>query len=848
MTVQSRFRFGRPAVGLTGLVTSVLALSSPAFAQAPAASDAGSEGIQTVMVTANKRSENMQKVPVAVAAITAEQAAKIGVVNGQSLAQTVPGLMLNRQTNGTQAFLRGVGTSSTQSGNEPAVALYVDDVYMGSSALQLGNYNSISRIEVLKGPQGTLFGRNATGGVIQVFTRDPKAEPSVEVNLGYATYNTLSGSVYATGALSSNVNANIHAYSEKQSDGWGHNFTTGHPTYLEHARGFKAKLEWNIGDATTVLFSGDHDDYYNQQAVYFRPAPGTVSGAGATSIPPPGRYDTNEALDPEASVKQSGGSVKITHDFANMQLKSVSAYRQATAVQDFEQDGASIYRQNPKLTYRTKTYTEELQLASGTGARMPWVAGLFFLKDESNVDPFIFRGLGAGGTAPNFLTFLGAHTQQKTDSWAAFAQTTYPMLDDRAHITAGLRYSNDKRSLNGDLFNRDANGVETIRVTAANNGKSDSWASTTARLVLDYQVTDQFMAYVGFNKGFKSGLFNTIFSPGGSQPTLAAWQTAMVAAANGRLAGTQYQRLCVNDGNTYYNVNAPASFPAPIAPCIDPPVKPEEIKSYTVGFKSQWFDNRLRINSEAFYYDYKNLQLQTVLQVPGSILTTTLLTNAAAATIKGVEFDVTYKPVEQLTLNASFQLMEGRYDDFPNGQFFVTNPNGGNCAFTATFNGVLPTCGGRPIGAIPPNYVPGTATTLSSWNLKGMHTVQTPPFSANVTATYDVPMKTNGDLSFTVHFSHTGNYWAEPSNGLGQVDYGAGTASRSNPLNEKQLSVDLVNASAKWTSASEKYGVLLWGKNLTDEKYWAFANSTATVTKQIPNAPRTYGVSFSAKF
>ena len=832
MTVQSRFTFGRTAAGLTGLLGSVIALSSPAFAQAPAAADEA-EGIETVMVTANKRSENMQKVPVAIAAITAEEAAKIGVVNGQSLAQTVPGLMLNRQTNGTQAFLRGVGTASTQAGNEPAVALYVDDVYMGSSALQLGNYNSIARIEVLKGPQGTLFGRNATGGVIQVFTRNPTAERKVEFNLGYANFNTLSGAVYATGALSDNINANIHAYTEKQRDGWGKNFTTGNPTYLQDSKGFKAKLEWNLSDATSVLFSADHDDYYNQQAVYFRPAPGTLSGAGATSLPPAGRYDTNEALDPEASVKQTGGSVRITHDFSAASLKSVSAYRQSTAVQDFEQDGASIYRQNPKLTYKTETITEELQLSSANGAKVPWVAGLFLLKDEANVNPFIFRGIGAGGTAPNFLTFLGQHTKQETDSWAVFAQTTYPMLDDRAHVTAGLRYSNDKRSLHGDLFNRDAAGVETIRINAINDGISDSWSSTTARLVLDYQVTDDFMAYVGFNKGFKSGLFNTILAPGPSRANAAAYPATVT---------------CLNVSATPFPVTPPSSFPAPAPPCLDPPVKPETIKAYTIGFKSQWFDNRLRINSEAFYYDYKNLQLQTVFQVPGSILTSTLLTNAAAATIKGIEFDVTYKPIEQLTFTGSLQLQEGRYDDFPNGQFFVTNPNGGNCAFTATFSGIVPACGGRPIGAFPPNFVPGTATTLSSWNLKGLHTVQTPPFSANVTATYDVPMQSNGDLSFTVHFSHTGNYWAEASNGLGQVDLGAGTASRSNPLNEKQLSVDLVNASALWTSADEKYGVRLWGKNLTDEKYWGFANSTATVTKQIPAAPRTYGVSFSAKF
>ena len=833
MTVRAKIkRSGIAALG-AGVLASMASMSGTAFA-APAAEAADEQDqgkIEEILVTAQKRTENLQKVPVAVATITAETAQKIGVVNAQTLAQTVPGLMLNRQTNGTQAFLRGVGTASTQAGNEPAVALYVDDVYMGSSALQLGNYNSISRIEVLKGPQGTLFGRNATGGVIQVFTRNPTPEPKVEVSAGIANYRTYSGAIYATGALSDSISANIHVYDEKQNSGWGSNFTTGNPTYLMASKGVKAKLLWDIGPATSLLLSADYDDYFNQQAVYFRPVDGTLSGAGAASRPPTFRYDTLEAIDPEASVKQHGGSAKFTHDFAAFRLQSVTAYRRNTAVQDFEQDGASIYRQNPKLQYNSKTYTEELQILSPEDARFPWAAGVFLLSDETSVDPFTFRGIGAGGVAPNFLTFLGVKSKQKTESYAAFFQTTYPIME-KAHVTAGVRYSNDDRKLTGGLFNGDANGNITPVVAAVNNGKKESWSSVTARLVLDYQFTDDVMAYVGFNKGFKSGLFNTILSPGPSRANAAAYPATVT---------------CTNEGNKVYSVTLPASFPAPAPPCLDPPVSPEKINAYTVGFKSQWLDDRVRINAEAFYYDYKGLQLQQVVQVPNSILTTTVLTNAAGATIKGVDLDVIYKPVSRLTLTGSLQLQEGRYDDFPNGQFFVTNPLGGNCAFTATLNGVLPTCGGRPIGAIPPNYVPGTATTPSSWNLKGNHTVQTPPFSANVTATYDIPVST-GDLSLTLHFSHSGNYWSEPSNGEGQVDLGPTALSRSNPLAEKQGSVDLLNASIQWTSSDDKYTVRLWGKNIANEEYFLFNNSTATVTKKVPAPPRTFGVNLTARF
>jgi iron complex outermembrane recepter protein len=763
--------------------------------------------LEEVLVTAQKRIENLQQVPISVAAITADMAEKIGVVSGQTLAQVVPGLMLNRQTNGTQAFLRGVGTSSTQAGNEPAVAMYVDDVYYGSSAVALTNYTSVQRIEVLKGPQGTLFGRNATGGVIQVFTQEPEAEPGVKVTLGYASFNTISGALYATGGLSDNVFANINLYSEDQRDGWGTNFTTGNPTYLQHNRGGRAKLQFNFGDSTRLMLSADYDDYFNQQAVYFRPAPGTFSAAFVSgvpvSIPPPGDYDTFEIIDPEASVKQYGGSAKLTHDFGTMEFKSVSAYRHAKAIQRFAQDGSSIFRQIPKLQYNTKTISQEFQLLSGADSKWQWVGGVFFLKDESTVDPFTFVGSGAGGTPPNFLTALGLTSDQDLDSYSGFFQATIPMTD-RSNVTAGVRYTNDKRSIRGGRINTNAAGVQTPFVAAVNDGLGKSWASTTGRLSFDYRFTDDIMGYVAYNKGFKSGLFNSVLAPG---PTSA-------------LTGS------------------------PAAPTHDPAVDPENIDAYTIGLKSEFLDNRLRFNAEAFLYKYEGLQMQQVVAVPGSILTTTRLTNVAAATIKGFDFDVTYKPMERLTLGLNGQVMDGEYDDFPNGQYFITNPAGGNCAFVVAAAPAAVPCNAAALGALPPNYNPVTGT----WNLKGNKTVQTPPFTANLTATYDVPVST-GDLAFTLHYSHTGNYWAEPSNGQGQVSPpGAGFVSRSNKFNEKQHTVGILNASVLWSSTDDSYSVRLWGKNLVDDRYWSFNNSTGSITKQVPAAPRTYGLTLSANF
>jgi iron complex outermembrane receptor protein len=874
MTFHSNLKHLKLLASLAGALIASLTMGT-ASAQDKAME---SEGIETVTVTANRVAEDAQKVPLTVASIPVELAEKIGIVNGQTLAQAVPGLMMNRQTNGSQVFMRGIGTASTQAGNEPAVAMYVDDVYYGSSAAALGNYTSVSRIEVLKGPQGTLFGRNATGGVVQVFTKDPSEDAKLDLTLNYGNYNTLGGALYATGSLMDNVTANLSLYSEKQHDGWGDNLNLLIPTYRQHNHGGRAKLNWKVGDKTTILFAADYDDYFNQQAVYFRPTPGTYTAAatgGSTarlpwttsladagnrpvpslSVPPSGRYDTNEALDPIASVKMYGGSAKITHEFDTLTLKSITAYRNTKSVQSFEQDGASIYRQNPLLQYKTNTWSEEIQLIGSSQAKFQWQAGVFLLKDESIVDPFTFRGIGAGGTAPLFLTALGLNSTQNLDSYAGYFQSKFS-LNDKAHLTTGVRYTNDKREIFGGRINTRADGTQTPYVPAFNDGKSKSWSSVTGRFAFDYQFTDDIMAYVAYNKGFKAGLFNSILAPG--------------AAA----AAVTPQPNC--DGQA-----VPAVQPGNLAPaCHDDPVDPEKISAYSIGLKSQFLDDKLRINVEGFYYKYDGLQLQAVVIVPlptGGTLTTTRLTNAAKATVKGIDFEAIYKPMKNLTFNLGVSLLEGRYDDFPDGQFFITNPVGGNCAFsyvdrTVAANAAVPIpCSIRTsadpnpalrtVLAVPPNYNPATG----HWNLKGNHIQQAPPFSGNLTTTYTVPLSSGGELNFSVLFSHNGNYWAESSNGQGQVNtttlidpYArfanpASTALcsfcvNSNPLNEKQQSVDLVNATIQWNSADDKYSLRLWGKNLTDEEYWSFNNSTATVTKQVPAPPRTYGITFLAHF
>ena len=233
--------------------------------------------LEHVIVTANRHQESNQRVPLGIAGDQRGHAKKVGVTDAQSLAALVPGLMFNRQANTSIPFLRGVGTPVGQSGDEPSVALYIDGVYMPAGSASMASFTSLDHIEVAKGPQGTLFGRNATGGVVQVFTRSPTDEPELQLSAGYGSYDTGSADMYASGPLTKQLLANVSAYWSNQSEGWGRNATTSAPTFRSHEYGTRIKLLWNETERTNALLTLDFDKTITQQGLGFMAFPGTGS-------------------------------------------------------------------------------------------------------------------------------------------------------------------------------------------------------------------------------------------------------------------------------------------------------------------------------------------------------------------------------------------------------------------------------------------------------------------------------------------------------------------------------------------------------------------------------------------
>jgi iron complex outermembrane recepter protein len=724
-----------------------------------------------VTVTANRRDESNQRVPISITTLSADDAEKVGVSDAQSLAAAVPGLLFNRQSNLSTPFLRGVGSPVGQSGDEPSVALYVDDVYMPAGSASIGKFNSMDHIEVEKGPQGTLFGRNATGGVVQLFTHNPADKPELKITAGYGNYDTWSADLYASGPLTKQLLANASAYWSNQSEGWGRNATTGVPTFRSHAYGTRIKFLWNETESTNALLTFDFDKTATQQGLGFTAFPGTGSldplppFPNGGFAPAPGYYDPTENFDSGGEVRQYGVSAKITHDFTGSQLVSISAYRDTRNNYVLDEDAGPFPLVNVQLATPETTFTQELRLTSRPGAKLTWIAGLFYFNDKAGFNPIHFTG---AAFAP--LSFVNSYGILTAQSYAAFAQGTATVLTG-THLTAGARFTSDQRTVRAGAMLGNAPPVP-----APNSPQSKSWSSPSGRLAVDHEFTPDIMAYVGYSRGFKSGLYNPVV-----------------------LAGDP----------------------------IDKPVDPEKLDAYTIGLKSEYLQRRLRVNVEGFYYDYKNIQVTQILSAVSHI------TNAARATLMGIDLELSAVPADGLVLTASLEAMQSRYDSFPNGTFFVYDPaRGGNCTFTVAPPPAPVPCA----GAYPPNYNAATGT----WDLKGNHTIQSPPFSASLIGEYEIATLL-GRFDINLSWTHTGNYYASADNGRGQI-------APSSPDNNMQKLIDVFNGSLGWRSSNRDLEVRVWGKNLTNLRYWSYADEFSFATLYSPAPPRMLGVTLTKRF
>lgn len=539
-------------------------IANPALAQASGQSAEASEArpgtqIGDIIVTAQKRSENLQNVPIAVSVIQADTLSSAGIQAVSELAQVAPGLTMTQAgSNSILPRIRGIGQSGANMGLENPVAIYVDGVYYASTAGSMFSLANIEQVSVLKGPQGTLFGRNATGGLIQVTTRDPKQDFSGEASLTLGNKETYGGNLYVTGGLAPNVAADLAVYYKNQNHGFGRNLTNG--KYVADSEDFvvRSKIKADLGEDSSVTLAGDYSVSELAQPV-FR----TVYGFLPINKVPftGGKFDIDSDTQPYARTEQWGGSLTFEHDFGDVRFNSITAYRNISDATVLDNDGlpapTTIFLPAAQTAVSTtaheKTFTQEFQLSSDGGGPLTWTTGFYYFQNNGHYGPPVVINQLDG------TILVTINTKLKTRAYAGYGQATYA-LSDRLNLTAGLRYSKETRKAEGSL-DVTVGGVQQLFLPSTGDA---SFGEFTWRLAADYRFSSAALLYASYNRGFKSGGFNPTEIP-------------------------------------YH------SF------------EPEKVDAYEAGLKLDLFDRRLRINPSIFYYDYKNLQ--AILYANGQPLT-----------------------------------------------------------------------------------------------------------------------------------------------------------------------------------------------------------------------------------
>lgn len=603
------------------LGSSALALMAGVFAASPVHAQQG-QGVQEIIVTAQKRSENLQDVPIAVAAITAETATALGVQDTTDLQFTTPGLVMHRSGYSMAPILRGISTQGGGSAQvESPIAVYIDGVYQVAPSAGVFSLNNIDRIEVLKGPQGTLFGRNAVGGVISVVTADPSPTPEVRVTAGYGNYDTYEASFYGTAGLTDGVAVDLSASWTKRYDGFGEHVAApgqvnpdeGKDTYLMDSLAVRNKWLFTPGDTTRIVVAFDYFKGEDARGTARSLLPGTY--AAQNIIPNDvglvgSIWDLrSDQYKQTAWYKNYGGAITLDQELGGVNLRSITAYRRTYVNVSGDQDSVERPVFNAFSPTTTRQFSEELQLTSSDSSRIKWIIGAYYLHVDYKLYSF-YTGSLFGGTGDE--TWRLQPTFPTTTSVAGFGEVTIPLdADERTKVTAGIRYTSDKQVMEGYCVNQAGASCYIV------DRKSTTFSDPSWRVAINHEFTPDLMAYISYNRGFQSG---------------------------------------------YYSATSPA----------DPPVRPMTLDAYEIGFKSQLLDNRLRLNAAAFYYDAKDIQLQ-VFSPTGTSL---LLLNAASGEAKGFDLDVEAVPVDNLTLRVGVGYIDAEYKDFPNAPVATPNPFG----------------------------------------------------------------------------------------------------------------------------------------------------------------------------
>lgn len=507
----------------SALGASLLVLSAPALAGATAseAMEAGeaeqakeaTAGVTDIIVSAQRRAESLQKVPVTVNVLTGAQIEAQRITSLMSLPARVPAVNATSTGANSNLYIRGVGQNGGQPNNENSAALYIDDIYQSMPAMTSVQFNGVTQLDVLKGPQGTLFGRNATGGLIQITTARPSHEPSLDATIGYGNYDTISGTFYATTGLTENVAANFSAKYEDRRKGYGRNEFTGKRIDGADQLSLRGKVLINL-PTTEIELIGWYSRL-NAEGPRWRLADiNPRSSRYPASVGPLDVY-ANDINDMRHKVY--GGALKISQELGFGDLMSITSYNVVRTKQVLDADQTELPAAANTTLHGGNPFTQEVRLISNSESKLKWQLGAFYMW----TDPHIGFFLSGTSTAPAG-GFTTSYSKQITESISGYGQVTYPVTET-TNVTAGLRYTHDTQK---QLDRRATNGLGTITTYPDRKQSLSEW---TWRLSVDHQMTDDVLGYISYNRGIKSGGYNltTLDVPGYGPEKLDAYELGL---------------------------------------------------------------------------------------------------------------------------------------------------------------------------------------------------------------------------------------------------------------------------------------------------------------------------------
>lgn len=475
---------------------SMLALD--AAAQTPAPAD-GVSALEEIVVTANRREQALQDVPISVTALSGESLAQAGVARTEDLTQVTPGLTFSRLNAVFQPQIRGVGARGGGPGDESTVAIYVDGVYQPESSTASFDLLKVQRVEVLRGPQGTLFGRNATGGLINVITPDPTFDFQGSAALRLGGDGERSIKAYAAGGLSDTLAADIGVLAYKD-DGYVDDLVRGGKTGDRTSYAVRSKWLYTPTDNIRLNLSLNWSESEDSSPVVFNPINGNTRGRALVPgvVLPTGPYQSALNFKPHTKVRQYGAALNGQFDFSAVSLQTTSSYQWNKLDTRSDGDASPVNLADGNPIAKTEVYAQEVRLLSTSDGPLTWIVGAYGFYSEAGFDPSLTSTFSFPA---GVRTVSRLETLNTTRSLAGFAEGSYE-LTDALTATVGLRYTWEDRE-----FVSHINGVKRVDT-------SSSYDQFTPRFILKYDISDSANVYASFSQGFKSG----IYASGGTDP------------------------------------------------------------------------------------------------------------------------------------------------------------------------------------------------------------------------------------------------------------------------------------------------------------------------------------------